>query len=241
MPPSPRQAPPAYPGTVTDSHWVRWHDSYADPSSSLSRRLLRVQHRVAQALDDRVDGDIVVLSLCAGDGRDLLEPLSRHPRRLDVRAVLVELDPSNAERARRTVAAERLERVAVRQADAAVPAHYRDVAPVDLLLACGIFSNISDDDVRRTVAALPPLLRSPTADRRGGQVLWTRHRRDPDLTPRIRGWFAECGFREIGFDTEPGYQYAVGCHQLEADHPTEPDYPTGPLFTFLGDGASALS
>ncbi len=226
---------------MTDSHWVRWHDSYADPTSSLSRRLLRVQHRVKQALDDQPDGDIAVLSLCAGDGRDLLQPLSRHPRRTDVRAVLVELDPANAERARRAVATEGLERVEVRQVDAAVPAHYRDVAPADLLLACGIFGNISDDDVRRTVAALPHLLRSPTADRRGGHVLWTRHRRDPDLTPMIRGWFAECGFRELGFDTEPGYRYAVGHHQLHAGSPPRADHPAGPLFTFLGDGASALS
>ena len=224
---------------MTDSHWVRWHDSYADPASSLSRRLRRVQHRVAQALDDQPDGDLTVLSLCAGDGRDLLEPLSRHRRRPDVRAVLVELDPSNAERARSTVSACGLDRVEVRQADAGDPTHYRDIAPVDLLLACGIFGNISDDDIHRTVAALPSLLRPPTPARPGGRVLWTRHRRDPDLTPTIRTWFSECGFTEVGFDTEPGHHYAVGCHQL--DGPAAAGPTTGPLFTFLGDGGSAVS
>jgi hypothetical protein len=224
---------------VTDSHWVRWHDAYADPTTSLSRRLLRVQHRVAQALDDRPDGDLTVLSLCAGDGRDLLPSLSHHRRRSDVRAVLVELDAANAQRARTTVAAEGLDRVDIRQADAGDPAHYRDVAPVDLLLACGIFGNISDDDIRRTVAALPGLLRASTPTRVGGRVVWTRHRRDPDLTPTIRTWFSDCGFTEIGFDTEPGYPYAVGCHQL-AVPAVEVDM-TGPLFRFLGNGDSAFS
>jgi integrase len=41
-----------------------------------------------------------VISLCAGDGRDLLEALSTHPRRADVHGLLVELDPDIAESAR---------------------------------------------------------------------------------------------------------------------------------------------
>lgn len=31
-------------------------------------------------------------------------------------------------------------------------------------------------------------------------VIWTRHRRLPDLTPRIRAWFTDAGFDEVAFD-----------------------------------------
>ena len=31
-------------------------------------------------------------------------------------------------------------------------------------------------------------------------MIWTRHRRPPDLTRQVRAWFAESGFEEIAFD-----------------------------------------
>ena len=34
-------------------------------------------------------------------------------------------------------------------------------------------------------------------------MIWTRHRREPDLTPQIRDWFPASGFEEIAFDA-PG-------------------------------------
>src|SRR2546425_5922070 len=51
-----------------------------------------------------------------------------------------------------------------------------------------------DEDVRRTVAHLPQLCA------RGATVIWTRHRRPPDLTPPIREWFAAAGFAELAFE-----------------------------------------
>jgi hypothetical protein len=65
--------------------------------------------------------------------------------------------------------------------------------PADLVLVCGVFGNISDDDVKTTVLALPTLCAH------GGTVIWTRHRREPDLTGAIRTWFKEAGFVERAF------------------------------------------
>ena len=64
--------------------------------------------------------------------------------------------------------------VDVRCADAGDLASYVDVIPADLVLMAGVFGNIGD--VRRTVATLPHLCRP------GGTVIWTRSRREPDLT-----------------------------------------------------------
>lgn len=117
-------------------------------------------------------------------------------------------------------------------ADAALPSVYAPVVPVDLALVCGVFGNISDDDIRRTIEYLPAML-SPEA-----RVIWTRHREEPDLTPTIRDWFSGCGFTEVAFDSEPGYSYGVGTHMLSAGVAALPE-PCAKLFTFIGDGAAA--
>ncbi len=212
--------------------WQCWHDAYSDPESSLSRRLAHVQRRVGAALDAAAPGPIRALSMCAGQGRDLLEPLAGHPRRHDVQAVLVELDAANAEVARRTAAAAGLAGVRVVVGDASITSGYAQVVPVDLALVCGVFGNISDADVRGTVRALPGLVRT------GGTVIWTRHRGEPDLTPAIRDWFADEGFAELGWDVEDGFRYAVGSHRLAG--PVRHLGPGGRLFRFLGDGSSAV-
>jgi hypothetical protein len=89
---------------------------------------------------------------------------------------------------------------------AVVQAHLR--AELDRAPACGIFGNITGDDVRATVAALPSLS-AP-----GALVLWTRHRKPPDLTAAIRSWFDAAGFREEAFDASPDGFMTVGAHRL---------------------------
>jgi hypothetical protein len=84
---------------VSAVDWHGWHDDYDRPGSSLARRLDAVQARVSVALDSAPPGPLRAISLCAGQGRDLLEVLAGQPRRDDVRALLVELD--QRERGRR--------------------------------------------------------------------------------------------------------------------------------------------
>jgi hypothetical protein len=150
-----------------------------------------------------------VLSMCAGQGRDLIGPLATHPRREDVRA-LVELDADNAEVAHTSAVAAGLTGVQAVVADAADPSTYHPIAPVDLALVCGVFGNIADVDIHRTIGYLPVALRP------GGHVIWTRHREEPDLTPTIRDWFSRYGFTEVAFDYEARLSYGVGTHVLPA-------------------------
>jgi hypothetical protein len=96
-----------------------------------------------------------------------------------------------------------------------------------VLLLCGIFGNVSDRDIRRTNQAAPDLCRAGTT------VIWTRHRRSPDLTLRIRAWFASAGFGEIAFDAlETDALTSVGVHWLGRDQAA--GLPDGRLFSFLG-------
>lgn len=210
----------ALPSVVTD--WQAWHDDYDDPTSSLARRLAVVRRRLAEVLEQ---GSVrTVLSLCAGDGRDLVPVVAALPadRRPDI--VLCELDPTLADRARQRVAEAGL-RASVVVGDAALVANWRSSVPVDLLMLCGIFGNVSDDDVRTTVRAAPAFLNP------GGAVIWTRgHREGVDVRPQIRSWFVEAGFEEVAFDAET-VGYGVGVHRLRsaAAVVTAPER----LFTFL--------
>jgi hypothetical protein len=209
--------------------WVDWHGGYDDPSSSLSSRLEFVKLRLREAIDECPPGPVRLLSLCAGQGRDVIGVLPAHRRRDDVRALLVEYDGRNVELARHRAAEAGLAQVRIRQADASQVGSFADALPADVLLLCGIFGNISDRDIQRTVYAASALC-AP-----GATVIWTRHRRLPDLTPAIREWFAECGFSEVAFDElDTGRLVSVGTHRLAGgqDEPKEPVLPAGPLFTF---------
>ena len=137
--------------------WVAWHREYDDPASSLSLRLERVRAHLSEAIASAPRGPIQVVSLCAGQGHDVLGVLPGHPRRDDVRALLVEADATNAGVAAEHAAAAGLTRVYVRQADASLVSNFADVLPADVLLLCGIFGNVSEGDIKRTVDAAAAL------------------------------------------------------------------------------------
>ena len=205
--------------------WAQWHDAYSDPDSPLSRRLTVVQAHIRRSLDTAPDGPIRAVCLCAGEGSDLLPVLAEHPRRGDMEGRLVERDPGLAERARERARDLGLTGVEVLTADAAEASAYASSVPAQLVMVCGVFGNLTNDDVRHTISRLP-MLCAPAAT-----VMWTRHRQPPDLTPAIRRWFTESGFEEVAFDSPGSGAFGVGCHRLAAE--PAPLAPEVRLFTFV--------
>ncbi|MFG1672715.1 class I SAM-dependent methyltransferase [Micromonospora sp. NPDC049282] len=205
--------------------WLDWHRDYDQPDSALSRRLVEVRRLTTEALEAAPPGPLRAISLCAGQGRDLIPVLAAHPRGGDVTARLVELDPRNAELARRAVTEAGLTGVEVVTGDAAVTDRYADLAPADLVLVCGVFGNIGDDDIRSTVRHCASLCAT------GGTVLWTRHRGEPDLVPTICDWFAEEGFVPVAVNS-PADGVGVGAHRFTG--PPRPLAPAARMFEFVG-------
>ncbi|MCQ4084435.1 class I SAM-dependent methyltransferase [Streptomyces sp. RB6PN25] len=148
-----------------------------------------------------------MISLCAGDGRDLLHVLAGHPRRHEVRARLVELDSRNTAAASETTRRACLDQVEVVTGDASLIDQYQDLAPADLVLVCGVFGNITDNDIEHTIGACNQLCKT------GGTVIWTRHRAAPDRVPMICEWFGAQGF-ELQWLSEPDVGYGVGVHRF---------------------------
>ncbi len=202
--------------------WREWHTAY-DNDTPLTQRLAMVQRRIADALDAAPPGPIRAISMCAGQGRDLLGVLADHPRASEVRARLVELDPELAAQAR-TAAPPGVEVVT---GDASNTAAYAGAVPADLVLVCGVFGNIADDDIEHTIRTLPTLC-AP-----GAIVIWTRHRRPPDRTIDIRRWFEDSGFEQVAFDAPQDFLFGIGTHRYTAT--TQPfAAPDEVMFTFVG-------
>jgi hypothetical protein len=190
---------------MTRRDWSEWHLRYDAEDSDLSRRLRVVQARIRQVLDTAPPGPVRAISLCAGDGRDLLGVLADHPRRADVSARLIELNPALAANA--TATAADLPGVEVVTGDAAATDLYAGAVPADLVLICGVFGNVIDADVRRIVAHCGQLCRT------GGTIIWTRHRKPPDLVSQICEWFAEHDF-QLDWLSEPDAGFGVGAHRF---------------------------
>jgi hypothetical protein len=230
---------------ASGDHWVRWHEAYEDEGSPLSMRLRIVQAMVREFLDAAPVAPahpekIRIVSLCAGQGRDVIDTVATHPRRGDVDALLVELDPALVAFARaRAAAAGVAEQVRIVEGDASLCRWYEGHLPADLVLVCGVFGNVVAADITRTIQALPGWCRV------GSEVIWTRHRRPPDATPAIRADFAAAGFEEVAFEAPDGYVLSVGRHRLVApfrsagsggtalDGAVDADHK---LFEFVGDG-----
>jgi hypothetical protein len=200
--------------------WVQWHERYGDPDSTLSRRLEVVSRRIAEALDRSPAGPIRVASMCAGDGRDLLNVLPFHPRGRAVAGRLVEWDQRLVERARAAASS----MIEVLCGDAGMSDAYEGAVPVNLLLCCGVFGNITETDIQNTINSWPMLCASEAT------VIWTRGAFDHDLRPQIREWVKQAGFEELSFDGE-NEKYGVGVARMT--RPSEPYRKGVPFFRFI--------
>jgi hypothetical protein len=107
--------------------------------------------------------------------------------------------------------------------DAGVSSHYVGIAPAHLVLMCGIFGNLDEDDIERTIAFAPRLCRP------GATLIWTRHREPPDLVPQVCAWFEARGF-ERHWVSQPGADFGVGVHRYAGQPQHVP--PDQRIFTF---------
>ncbi len=193
--------------------WQAWHREYDDPDSDLSRRRRSVQRQVEHWLDERDEADAAggerLQRQRARPARGARAP-ARDARRVSAR--LLETDDELAGAAESYAAAHGLDRIDVRRADAGITDSYLGAVPADLVMMCGVFGNISDDDIRRTVRTLPALC-AP-----GATVIWTRGRfTSGDLAPTIGTWLAEAGFDEVAMDAPDDTTYRVGAHRLAGE------------------------
>lgn len=202
--------------------WLEWHRHYDTPNSSIALRLAVVQRDLRRALAEAPrgeDGIINLISMCAGEGRDVLPVLAEQDGGRGVKAILVEFDAIMSQRARTAAADLGLSGVEVKTADAGTTDTYRDLPPAQVLTVCSVFGNIPEADMRRTVATLPALL-APD-----GIVIWTRAGRtghDPSL--EVRRVFLNHGFAEMSYTSTTDDTFRIGMYRL-TDRPADARLP----------------
>ena len=204
--------------------WLAWHRQYDDPDSRFSRRLAALQRRLRGVLDRAPPGPITAVSICAGQGRDLLGVLADHPRRHDVVARLIELDPRNAEIARSRARALGLAGICVVEADAGLSDAYVGAVPASLIILAGFFTYLDEVDLARTISLLPHLCAV------GAVVVWVRGRARSNTERQIRSLFRGAGFVEIDAEDVEDPELHVGVERF-AGTPAALE-PGARIFTF---------
>ena len=210
-------------------NWNEWH-IYYDSLPNLQERLRIVRDQIVLALDEFAPGPIQIVSICAGDGRDLIGALKDHPRRGDVTALLLDNNPKSIERGKVEAAKIGLTgNLRFIEADATLAKNYLGGVPADLVLLSGFFGHLRHADVPFLINALPMFCKS------GGQVIWNRHlvlHNGRDQVPLIREHFLTARFPELQFETTDPKGFATGRVRFEGQ--TEPLDPSRVLFEFIG-------
>ena len=183
--------------------WNRWHDSYDDTNSELADRLRLVRQHVVAAVDTRSGRPVSVVSICAGQGRELIGALENHPRRTEVTGLLVEADQANASFARQWAERVGMAKFRVVHGDASLRSSYDSLDRADLVVLSGVFGHLDDHDVQRTIAFLRELCLP------GSSVIWTSYEVHPERTQFIRETFMANSFENVTYARTAGGTFGV--------------------------------
>jgi hypothetical protein len=212
-----------------DRTWQNWPER-AYGTRLYQGRLAAVQELLAERLDEAA-GPVRIVSLCAGDGRDVIGTLARRPRGEQVRAWLVELNrQSTLEGRRYATEAGVAEKVSFINGDATLYATYRDVPQAAIVMACGVWGHVPAPQRGRLVRALACLCQE------GASVIWTRgvakgmHRLE-----EIEAHFTAAPWRPLRSFITPDGKWAVYSYRYCGPRQERP--ATGRIFNFrLGAG-----
>jgi hypothetical protein len=208
--------------------WLEWHDLYKT-EAKLQQRLQIVREYISYSLDGSPPGMIRVVSVCAGDGRDLLGTLENHPRAKDVHARLVELNPQLVEHGRATIESLGLtKQIEFINGDATIASNYVGAVPADIVIVCGVFGNLADEiELNRLLENLSFL------SKKGAFVLWTRgHSNGIPYSESVRKFLGESGFEEVNFKLTATGDMGVGIHRYLGEGSAVPKEEQ--LFVFSG-------
>jgi hypothetical protein len=158
---------------MTKRHWAE--TAYKNPL--FQRRLDEVKKQITEALDECPPGPLRIISICSGDGRDILGVLPDHPRRQDAVCLLIDANAKAIADARSGALAAGVEKqFHCIVGDAACLDHYAEFGPANLILISGVFVYLLPSDAEKLIAALPMLCQA------GCFVIWNRrHSQSPGI------------------------------------------------------------
>lgn len=199
--------------------WFAWHDNYRT-RPRMRQRLQIVREYIGNFLNQSPVGKITVISVCAGDSRDLIGALFDHPRASDVIGRLVEIDSRLVEAGRSAAESAGLtKQLEFICGDATSASVYQGVVPTDLVLLCGVFGNIPEIELPRLTQSLRYLCKQNSL------VIWTRDLiQDGEIRlAMIRECLQKADFEEVSFRMTPTGNMGVGMHRYLGESLPLPD------------------
>lgn len=213
-------------GRFTGDNWSGWSE-HAYQRPKYRERLRVVQEQLSECLDQAPHGPVRILSICAGDGRDVIGVLQSHRRRRDVEAFLVELNGQSVSEGVRQVKASRLESVVkFIHADATDYSTYRNLAPCDIVLVSGVWGHVPANDRATLIHALASFCKS------GGKVIWTRKiSKGEHRLKEVQSLFDEASWIPVRQSSTSDKKWVVTSHLYRGSALEVP--ANGRIFTFL--------
>lgn len=199
---------------VAAEDWEQWHSLY-DESPALQERLILVREHICGALLRQSAEPVHIISICAGDGRDVTGALAASDRRKKVQADLFESNAQLVAHGQAAVNHVHLNaEVTFHCADATQSSTYRDLSRAHVVVLAGVFGNLKDEDVPRLITSLKALCHP------GASVVWTRNLVEFDdgerATQMIRDSFSAAEFKEELLARTPRGVFAVATHSFRA-------------------------
>jgi hypothetical protein len=209
--------------------WTHWYKHY-DVTPRIQARLRVVRRQIIDFLNDCPAGPVTVVSVCSGDGRDLVGALAEHPRRDEVIAWLLDIHAETLERGRAAAAAAGLGRqLRFLQSDATRASSYLGIVPADLVLISGVLGHLRPAGVAGLLGALPMLCKA------GGGVILNRGvllNGGREQVPVIRQLLRDTGFEETDYEVTGADGFA--CLRARFAGPALPLDTNRVLFEFVG-------
>lgn len=212
-------------GILRMADWSDWHDEYQNEDSELNARKRAVQAQVVAVVEQCPPGPVMIVSICGGQGREVIGALENHERRADIRGRLVELDARNAAFARAWAQKVQLGNLDVLAGDASLTDSYQGLAPVDLVVISGVFGHVNDADRMRLIGFLQQVCR------KGSCVVWTFISWGDGKIEQLRGHFRDNMFEEESFETLSGnYAFTIARSRYVGE--PAPFVPHAKFFSF---------
>jgi hypothetical protein len=195
-------------GILRSGKWSGW-PQVAYRRENYQQRLRVVKVHLAECLNDAAQGPLRLVSLCAGDGRDVIDVLQSNRRRNDVGAWLVELNGQSIADGALHMKASGLEKlVNFIHADATDYLTYQTLVPCDIILLCGVWGHVPVNERALLVRALASFSKP------GGSLIWTRGiSRGMDRLNEIQSQFANSSWERVRLSFTPNDKWAISTHR----------------------------
>jgi hypothetical protein len=205
--------------------WSNW-PARAYRRNNYQQRLTAVQSHLAECLSESAAGEVRIVSVCAGDGRDVIGVLPSHERREDAKAWLVELDRKSVEAGRRAVLAAGLAtHVQFVHGDATDHAAYANLLPCSIVLLCGVLGHVRPDERAETIKRVAQFCEPK------GSIIWTRGFRGCESRVReIETLFDEADCERVRRSVTQDQKWAVVTNRYLGPRYEAPT--SGRIFTF---------